>query len=159
MIVVADTTPINYLVLIDEIDLLSILFSQVLLPQAALQELQHSRTPLKIRQWITHRPAWIQVRTAGEVTNPFLLTLDPGEREAIQLALDCGIDTLLIDEAEGRQTAQALHLEVRGTLGILEQAAKLGKLDLGRAFGKLQETSFRLSPSVRVSFLQRNSEP
>jgi len=39
MIVVADTSPLNYLVLIDEIDLLPAIFGQVLLPQAVFQEL------------------------------------------------------------------------------------------------------------------------
>ena len=34
MIVVADTSPLNYLVLIDEIDLLPAIFGRVLLPHA-----------------------------------------------------------------------------------------------------------------------------
>jgi predicted nucleic acid-binding protein len=51
MIVVADTSPVNYLVLIDEIELLPFLFGHVLLPRAVFQELQHSKTPEKMRQW------------------------------------------------------------------------------------------------------------
>lgn len=57
MIVVADTSPLNYLVLIDEIDLLPALFGRVLLPQAAFHELQHAKTPPKVQQWIVHLPA------------------------------------------------------------------------------------------------------
>jgi hypothetical protein len=41
MIVVADTSPLNYLVLIDEVGLLPALFGQVLFPQAVFRELQH----------------------------------------------------------------------------------------------------------------------
>jgi predicted nucleic acid-binding protein len=44
MIVVADTSPLNYLVLIDEIDLLPAIFGKVLLPQAVFLELQHPKT-------------------------------------------------------------------------------------------------------------------
>jgi predicted nucleic acid-binding protein len=81
---------------------------------------------------------------------------DIGEREAIQLALELGLSTVLIDEAEGRQVAEALHLEVRGTLGILERGAKLGKIDFRQALRKLEQTRFCLSPSVRAAFLKRN---
>jgi predicted nucleic acid-binding protein len=85
-----------------------------------------------------------------------LMVLDLGEREAIQLALERGISTVLIDEAEGRRQAERLHLEVRGTLGILERGAKLGKSDLRRALSKLEQTNFRISPTVRAALLTRN---
>ena len=52
MIVVADTSPLNYLVLIDEVDLLPALFGEVLIPQAVFQELKHPKTPAKVQQWI-----------------------------------------------------------------------------------------------------------
>ena len=42
MIVVADTSPMNYLVLIDEIDLSPIIFGNVLIPEAVMEELQHT---------------------------------------------------------------------------------------------------------------------
>jgi predicted nucleic acid-binding protein len=88
--------------------------------------------------------------------NPALLGLDKGEREAIQLALELGVSTVLIDEAEGRRVAVRLHLEVRGTLGILERAATLGRINLHAALLKLEQTSFRISPAVRAALLTRN---
>ena len=72
------------------------------------------------------------------------------------MALELSIDTVLIDETDGRQIAERLHLEVRGMLGILERGAKLGKTDFRRAMSKLEATSFRLSPAVRAIFLERN---
>lgn len=156
MIVVADTSPLNYLVLIDEIDLLPTLFGRVLLPQAALQELQHPKAPPRVREWIIEPPPWLEVRSVASAPGPLLIKLDPGEREAIQLALELGINTVLIDEAEGRRAAQALHLEVRGTLSILEHGAKIGKIDFRHALSKLEQTNFRISPSVRAAYLQRN---
>jgi hypothetical protein len=47
MIVVADTTPLNYLVLIDEAELLPALFKRVFLPNAAWRELQDPETPIE----------------------------------------------------------------------------------------------------------------
>jgi predicted nucleic acid-binding protein len=157
MIVVADTSPLNYLVLIDQIDLLPALFGRVLLPQAVFRELQHPKTSSKVSQFVAHLPAWLEVRTATSIANDELMRLDPGEREAIQLALELGISTVLLDEADGRQLAEKLHLEVRGTLGILERGAKLGLLNFHEVFGKLEQTNFRVSPAVRAAFLKRNS--
>jgi predicted nucleic acid-binding protein len=156
MIVVADTSPLNYLLLIDEIDLLPAIFGQVLLPHAVFQELQHPKTSPRVRQWVAQPPAWLEVRTVASAPNPALMGLDVGEREAIQLALELGVGTVLIDEADGRRRAESLHLEVRGTLGILERGAHLGKIDLRRALSKLEQTNFRMSPSVRAALLKRN---
>lgn len=157
MIVVADTTPLNYLVLIDEVELLPALFTRVILPKAAWQELQDPETPLKVRQWLLQSHPWLEVRTVSAITIPQLAPLDPGEREALQLALNLGISTVLIDEARARRTAKALHLRVRGTLGILEHGAILGKTNAQEAIRKLDETNFRLSKSLREEFLRRNS--
>jgi|ERR1035441_1543807 predicted nucleic acid-binding protein len=156
MIVVADTSPLNYLLLIDEIDLLPAIFGQVLLPRAIFQELQHPKTSPTVRQWVAHLPAWLEVRTVASVANPALMALDAGEREAIQLALELGVSTVLMDEADGRRQAERLHLEVRGTLGILERGAHLGETNLREALSKLEQTNFRMSPAVRDALLKRN---
>ena len=156
MIVVADTTPLHYLILIDQATLLPLLFSKVLLPYAAYNELLQPQTPPKVREWIAQPPAWLEVTFVAASTNLALTSLDLGEREAIQLALDLGISTVLMDEAEGRRVAQALLLEVRGTLGVLEEAAKLGKVDLRLALSALRGTNFRMLPALLDTFLKRN---
>ena len=45
MIIVSDTSPINYLVLIGEIELLPKLFGKVVIPQAVLDELNRRERP------------------------------------------------------------------------------------------------------------------
>jgi predicted nucleic acid-binding protein len=45
MIVISDTLPIKYLVLIEEIDLLPQLFGRVITPQAVLNDLQKTKNP------------------------------------------------------------------------------------------------------------------
>ncbi len=49
MIVVADTSPLNYLVLISEVELLSALFDGVLIPVEVHRELQRRGTPPNVR--------------------------------------------------------------------------------------------------------------
>ncbi len=85
MIVVADTSPLNYLALIGEAQLLHQLYGRVLVPQAVAQELLHPAAPAIVSEWIRHRPAWLDVvEVKGE--DPSLANLDPGEREALILA-------------------------------------------------------------------------
>ena len=45
MIVIADTTPINYLILIEEIGILEKLYGRVLIPTAVFEELKAENAP------------------------------------------------------------------------------------------------------------------
>ena len=49
MIVVSDISPLNYLIVIDAIDLLPQLFADIHAPTRVIQELQRSRAPLSVR--------------------------------------------------------------------------------------------------------------
>ena len=84
------------------------------------------------------------------------MNLGMGEREAILLALETGADLVLTDELCGRKAAQSLHVQVRGTIGILEHAAHAGMIDLRVALNKLDQTNFRISQSIREDLLRRN---
>jgi predicted nucleic acid-binding protein len=59
-LVVADTGPINYLVLIDAIEVLPKLFEQVLVPAAVYGELSHADAPLPVRTFISRLPPWLE---------------------------------------------------------------------------------------------------
>jgi predicted nucleic acid-binding protein len=59
--------------------------------------------------------------------------LDPGESEAIALALEVRADALLIDELQGRAAAVAAGLNVIGVLGILQRAKHEGLIDQVRS--------------------------
>lgn len=157
MIVVADTSPLNYLVLIGAIELLPALYEEVLIPQEVHAELLRPGAPLAVRQWAATLPVWCDVRTASTKYDPELSELDPGEREAIQPALDTGVDTVLMDEAGGRRQAVRRHLYVIGTLAVLEEGARRGLANFRDALQRLEQTNFRLSTAIRDEFLKRNS--
>jgi predicted nucleic acid-binding protein len=156
MIVVADTTPINYLVLIGKIELLPSLYRVVLIPQAVHRELQSTKAPGVVREWASALPFWCEVHTLRGDRDGSMKELDDGERDAIQLALENGIDTVLIDESEGRRAAVQRHLKVTGTVALLEKAGQRGLLDFRSALTELERTNFRISASIREEFLRRN---
>jgi predicted nucleic acid-binding protein len=62
MIVIADASPLNYLVLIGEAEILKRLYGRVLLPEAVWRELQHPETPAIVARWIARRPVWLEVQ-------------------------------------------------------------------------------------------------
>lgn len=62
MIVIADTSPINYLVLIDAVDILQPLYMRVIVPQAVVDELSQPGTPAPVLAWIQQPPSWLEVR-------------------------------------------------------------------------------------------------
>jgi predicted nucleic acid-binding protein len=156
MIVVADTSPLNYLILIEQIELLPTLYHNVLIPREVHSELQQTGTPERVRAWARSLPAWCELRSVHSVVDPALGELDAGERDAILLALEAGVKTLLMDESEGRREAMRRNLRVTGTVAVLEAAARLGLIDFRAALQRLDQTSFRLSASLRQAFLQRN---
>jgi predicted nucleic acid-binding protein len=157
MIVVADASPLNYLVLIDQIGLLPVLYQQVLIPEAVLAELRRPRTPKSVGLWIATPPPWLEVCAVHGVPDESLLTLDPGERDAILLALERGVGVVLIDEAEGRREAERHNVRVAGTLAVLEQGAQRGLIDLPAVIERLRQTNFRLSSNLIQKVLDRDA--
>ena len=70
MIVVSDTTPLNYLILIDSVHVLTALFGRVYAPSAVIRELAHPRSPEPVRRWTDLLPVWLTVQepTATSLT-------------------------------------------------------------------------------------------
>jgi predicted nucleic acid-binding protein len=162
MIVVADTSPLNYLVLIGAVEVLPGLYGRVLVPQTVAGELQAARSPSAVRTFIAQPPAWCEIRP-DPPSNPAVQFLDPGERAAITLALSVDADHILIDEWTGRAEADRHRLHVTGTLGVLADAHLAGLLDFEQALAQLRSTNFRLHPDVerlvRLRFAMEKKKP
>ena len=63
MIVVSDTSPLCYLLLIDLIEVLPQLFGRVIIPQKVRDELSASAAPQVVREWIAQPPNWLEVQS------------------------------------------------------------------------------------------------
>src|SRR2546430_2894395 len=59
--IVADTAPLNYLVLIEAVGILARLFASVLIPPAVKKELSHGNAPAAASTWIANPPSWLKV--------------------------------------------------------------------------------------------------
>lgn len=110
MIVVADTSPLNYLIRLGRPDVLREIYGRVLVPSAVLIELRHPEAPSEVRAWASAPPAWLEERQVRQIDGSLAAELGAGEREAISLALEAKADVLLIDER---------HISRSGDRGIV----------------------------------------
>lgn len=157
MIAVSDTSPLNYLLLIEVERVLPALYERIVIPMEVHRELSSDRSPEPIRKWIAAPPHWLEVKDVKKLSSdPEIAGLDSGEREAISLALELGASSLLIDEKDGREAAKARGLNVTGTLGVLISAASLGLIDLTEAIIRIRQTSYRIDESILQAIVLQN---
>lgn len=146
-VVVADSSPLNYLTLIGSVDVLRLLYGRVLIPRQVADELTHAGAPIDVREWARRLPDWIEVRDGSPISDTALGHLDRGEQAAIVLA-QRETALLIIDDALGRREASSRGIETIGTLGVLSAAAVKGHVDLPAALERLLDTNYRISRTL-----------
>jgi predicted nucleic acid-binding protein len=150
MIVVSDTTPIHYLILIGSESVLPALFESIIVPDAVRLEMLHPNAPEKVRGWIGDPPAWIRFAQPEPATAASIIGLGKGETSAIAIAIDENADAVLMDDKKAIREARNGGLTVLTTFAVLEIASRKGLLDLEQTRHELSETSFRMPPDEVV---------
>lgn len=122
MIVVSDASPIVALHHLGHVQVLTTLFGEVLVPPAVVAELTAGAPKWRPVQ-VSDYP-YIIVRAPIDSAHVMQLRrrLDPGESEALTLAVELGARLVLIDERAGRSAAASLGLVYTGTVGVLMRA-------------------------------------
>lgn len=149
MIVISDTSCISNLLTIHRVDLLPVLFGEVIIPPAVEMELRRFHEQL---------PGFLKVLRPTDEVHLLNLCheLDVGEAEAICLARELGADRLLFDERRGREIALREGLRIIGVVGILVLAKRKGLVtSVATLLDHLeQEAGFRLSPVIKATALR-----
>ncbi|MEO1354063.1 MAG: DUF3368 domain-containing protein [Cyanobacteria bacterium J06635_15] len=157
MIIVSNTSPINYLILTEQIELLPNLFQQIIIPEAVYSELSDPLAPKSVQAWVATPPNWLNIQTINRSSDAAVDLLDPGERAAILLAQELKANLLLLDDMKARLIAAERGLTITGTLGILDQAATMELVDLPRVVQKLRSTSFWVSDKLLQALLEKHA--
>jgi predicted nucleic acid-binding protein len=159
-LVVADTGPLNCLLLIDAIDLLPKLFNKIFVPAPVYRELAHAAAPQVVRAWTATIPDWFEIRynLNYSSSDPAEMALDEGQRAAIALAVAINADLILMSDRAGAAVAQRLGFLVSSTLGILDLAAQRKMIDLTAAFARLKATNFRYRPELMDALLAQHTD-
>jgi predicted nucleic acid-binding protein len=156
-VVVSDTSPLHYLILCDAQAILPSLFHSVVIPPMVFAELQQPNTPDRVQEWVSSLPPWVTVQAPKTID--VTLNIDAGELEAICLAREINAAAVLMDDRAGRNAAGRCGVAVIGTIGLLEQAAVRGLLDLPAALERLRQTNIRLDPQLIQAALERTQTP
>lgn len=125
--VVSNASPLINLARIGQLAVLHLLYGELLVPEAVWHEVVEEGAG---------QPGADQVRTSNwimvhSIENQRLVQalrqdLDPGEAEAIVLAVEMGADLLLMDERLGRETARHFGLRYTGLIGVFTEAKHKG---------------------------------
>lgn len=121
--IIADSSPIISLAIVDKIDLIEKIFVEVLIPQEVYDEITFLEKPYseKLRDYFKNKIIKVKNLTALEILKD---EIDAGEAEAIILAIELGVKEILIDDFKGRKRAELKGLNVYGTFGLLIEAKK-----------------------------------
>lgn len=159
--VITDTSPIQYLYQINQLNLLPILYGQVKMPQAVADELAQGRA----KDIQLPAPDSLSWSTLYSVPSPILVpeipNLGAGEREALSLATTIPDSLIILDDALARTYAQQLNVRTTGTLGVLLKAKQAGYVSaIAPLLDELNTLNFRLAPATRAAVLKlANEEP
>lgn len=164
MIVVSDTSPITNLAAIGQLDLLRQLYTTIIISIAVYNEMvavgrlvpgavEVQTLPWIQTQAVTNAQSVVDIQTRQD-------GIDPGEAEAIVLALELKADLLLMDERRGRTLATNYRLSVTGLLGVLLQAKRNGFIPAVKPLMDqlIEQADFRVSSKLYATVLQTADE-
>jgi uncharacterized protein len=123
MIIISDTSPVSNLILIERLDILQKLFTEIIIPTAvdseirALKKFGKDLSEYETAEWIK-----IVTPTNLQKVHNLQINLDEGEAQAIALALEMNCDLLLMDERIGTNIARQEGLQTVGLVGVLIKA-------------------------------------
>ena len=125
MIIVADSSPLISLAILNKLNILDKIFDKIYIPTAVYNEIVQQNKPYfnELRDFSINRIRPIQNQLAVQILQK---ELDIGESEAIVLAIEKSVPNILIDEYKGRKVAQINELLPIGSIGVLLQAKKKG---------------------------------
>jgi len=150
-VVISNTSPLTNLAAIGQFDLLRSLYGQLRIAEAVWDELNAGGRAWPGREEVAAAD-WIERRAVQNRPLAMALRerLDPGEAETLALAVECSPPFVLMDEKEGRRSAQRFGLKTVGVVGVLIEAKSRGLIaEVGPLLERLrQDAGFYLSDRV-----------
>lgn len=158
--IVCNTGPLIALGLLNRLDLLKSLFSEVLIPEAVQLEIEQGGAGRLGLESFT-RAEWIRVTPLQGPPDTLLASLlDMGEAAVISVAREQGISTILVDERKARKVARDIYgLQVVGTARILIEAKRAGLLtEVASSFKKLRQEGYWIHDIIVEATLREVGE-
>lgn len=112
-IIVSDTSCLGYLIQINSLSLLQIIYGEIIIPVAVFDEIiQLEKKGYDLSEF--KNATWIKTYSADNLSNmnDFKSILDKGELQAISIAIDLKADLIIIDEKLGRIVASSMGFDI-----------------------------------------------
>lgn len=158
---VADTSPVSNLIVIQQLDLLHSLFGNILVPERVFNEIKQLEN-FGIDTSRLINADWVLVKNLDDfsVYNTLVEALDKGESEAIALSMNYPGCLLLIDEKKGRRMAESYNISCIGLVGVLLLAKKKGLIKSVKPLldELIENANFFVSAKVYQSALSAANE-
>ncbi|MCL2027988.1 MAG: DUF3368 domain-containing protein [Bacteroidales bacterium] len=148
-LIISDTSCFITLSNIGELDLLRLLYKQIVTTPEVAEEFGESL------------PEWVEIIAVSDKAKQELLEMqvDKGEASAIALALESENSFLIIDDNKARKLAHNLRLDVTGTIGVIVAAKQKGIISRVKpVLQKIKETNFRISAELELQALLQANE-
>jgi predicted nucleic acid-binding protein len=155
----SNTSPLLYLHLINQLDLLPQLYGTVHIPPAVDAELQAGA---ERGVDVPRVPAlsWLQIMPLASAHSiPMVMDLGRGEAEVIALGLEYPDSRLILDDTLARRIARLQALRITGTVGVVVKAKQSGLLPtVAPILSALREAGLWLSDRLVADVLQQAGE-
>jgi uncharacterized protein len=151
IVVVTDSSPLRALHHLGLLSLCQDLYGSVIVPEEVRNELRRPTATCPPIEISNHPGFEVRTPRSNPVDLGVPVDLDPGETQAITLAIELEADLLLMDERKGTEAARRLGLATIGVLGILLEAKRRALIDrvLPCVDRLVSELRFFMSPAVR----------
>jgi predicted nucleic acid-binding protein len=141
-VIVCNASPLTVFHQIGRLELARAVLENVLIPPAVAREIAPS---------LGVPPSWVRIESSSFALDPmpWWSSLDPGEIEAIALALDLSASRVVLDDRSARRAAHQLGRNVVGSVGILLQAHQRGLISaVGPDLDAMIEAGFHMSRTL-----------
>lgn len=156
---VVNASPLIFLSRAGLIDLLQLVSSEVIVPEAVASEIEIRGKSDPTAQALTNTSWLVITQTPPIPAQIQAWGLGPGESSVIAWAREHNGCEAIIDDLAGRRCAAAFNIPVRGTLGLVLIAKQRGHVSSARQLlDKLRQAGMYLSDRVLNEALARVGE-
>ncbi|TGK64922.1 DUF3368 domain-containing protein [Leptospira kanakyensis] len=158
MIIIADSSPLISLAIINKLHLLNKIFQEIIVPFSVYEEIAQTDKKFSIilQEWT--KP-FIKKCNNIEAFKAYRLSLGKGESEAIVLSKEFKNSILLLDDKKARKVAKLENQKVIGTIGILISAKDKGLIsEIKSSLMLLEEHDIHLSKALIEKALEITGE-
>ncbi len=160
--ILSNTSPLIYLAKIKKIELLKILFKEIIIPVQVYEEIVKGKNENYLDALIIEKAVndkWIKIEkiVLEKKLEEFSKELDLGESALISLSLKLKPSLILIDDASARIIAESFGFNVKGTLYVLLKAYKnkiISKEEIKNLINELIFSGFRISQEIYIKILE-----